>query len=149
MKKFVLAVLALAIFATPAVAEVKVEGDVYGGIYDKYMWRGYNLSSSQPVLQMGTDISFKGFTVSYWSNTMLSSSTNGDFVVNVDGEDINVWNSDETTKTDITFDYTFNVHEILTVSVGDIMYNFNAPGNTHELYLGLAFNTILSPSLTI
>jgi opacity protein-like surface antigen len=132
MKKFILAVLALAVFATPAAAAIEVEGDVYAGVYDKYMWRGFNLSASQPVLQMGTDISAKGFTFSYWTNTQLSGAGH-----------------DEITETDVVLDYSFDVNEMLSVSVGDIYYNFNVPGNTHELYLGLALNTILAPSLTI
>ncbi len=132
MKKLIVAVLALAVFATPAAAAIEVEGDVYAGVYDKYMWRGFNLSASQPVLQMGTDISAKGFTFSYWTNTQLSGAGH-----------------DEITETDVVLDYSFDVNEMLSVSVGDIYYNFNVPGNTHELYLGLALNTVLAPSLTI
>jgi len=137
MKKLVLALVGLAMMATPAAAAIEVEGDVYAGVYDKYMWRGFNLSNSQPVLQMGADVSFEGFTFSYWTNTQLSSG-NAAFL-----------NSDEVTETDIVLDYSFDVNEMLSVSVGDIYYNFNVPGNTHELYLGLALNTILAPSLTV
>ena len=36
MKKLVLAVLALVVFAAPAAAAIEVEGDVYAGVYDKY-----------------------------------------------------------------------------------------------------------------
>ena len=61
MKKLILALVATAMLATPAVAAIEVEGDVYAGVYDKYMWRGFNLSASQPVLQMGTDISTTKF----------------------------------------------------------------------------------------
>lgn len=146
MKKLVLALMALVVFAAPATAAIEVEGDVYAGIYDKYMWRGFNLSNSQPVLQMGTDVSFKGFTVSYWTNTQLSS---GNGFVDIDGDTTNVLNSDEVTETDIVLDYTFDVNDLLSVSVGDIYYNFSVPGNTHEFYLGLALDTILAPSFTI
>ena len=132
MKKLILAMVALAAFATPAAAAIEVEGDVYAGVYDKYMWRGFNLSASQPVLQMGTDISAKGFTFSYWTNTQLSGAGH-----------------DEITETDVILDYSFDVNEMLSMSVGDIYYNFNVPGNTHELYLSAALNTILAPSLTI
>lgn len=132
MKKLVLALVGLAMLATPAVAAIEVEGDAYAGVYDKYMWRGFNLSASQPVLQMGTDVSFKGFTFSYWTNTQLSGAGH-----------------DEITETDIVLDYSFDVNDKISVSVGDIYYNFNVPGNTHELYLGLALNTILAPALTV
>ena len=141
MKKLVLAVLALVVFAAPAAAAIEVEGDVYAGVYDKYMWRGLDLSGKQPVLQMGTDISAKGFTFSYWTNTQLSSGVNNALGLE--------FKHDEVTETDIILDYSFDASELLSVSVGDITYNFNAEGNTHELYLGLALNTILAPSLTI
>jgi opacity protein-like surface antigen len=135
MKKFVLALMALVVFAAPAAAAIEVEGDAYAGIYDKYMWRGFNLSGSKPVLQMGTDISAKGFTFSYWTNTQLSSGGG--------------YKHDEITETDVVLDYSFDVNDLLSVSVGDIYYNFNAEGNTHELYLSAGLNTILAPSLTI
>ncbi|PLX76570.1 MAG: hypothetical protein C0615_06335, partial [Desulfuromonas sp.] len=132
MNKLVLALVGLAMLATPAFAAIEVEGDAYAGVADKYMWRGFNLSASQPVLQMGTDLSAKGFTFSYWTNTQLSGAGN-----------------DEITETDVVLDYTFDVAEILSVSVGDIYYNFNVPGNTHELYLGVAADVISAPALTI
>jgi len=132
MKKFILAVMALAVFAAPAAAAIEVEGDVYAGVYDKYMWRGFNVSNSQPVLQMGTDVSFEGFTFSYWTNTDLSGAAH-----------------DEVTETDIVLDYTFSVGEKVSVSVGDITYQLNSPGSTHELYLGVSVDSILAPSFTI
>jgi len=139
MKKIVavLAVLGcVAAFATSAFA-FETSADVYAGVADKYLWRGINLSGSQPVLQAGMDVSAGGFTASYWTNTQLSSSSDGAFA------------HDETTETDIVIDYTFSPVEILSVSVGDIQYNFNVPGNTHEVYLGLGLDTILAPSFTV
>jgi len=133
MKKFV-AVLAMLgcvmAFATSAFA-LETSADVYAGVFDKYMWRGFNVSNSQPVLQMGADVSVSGFTVSYWTNTDLSGPTH-----------------DEVSETDIVFDYTFNAGELVSVSVGDITYQLNAPGSTHELYLGVGLDTILAPSFT-
>lgn len=144
MKKFTVAamIMALALVAVsaPAQAAVEVEGDVYVGIFDKYMWRGFDLSNSQPVAQGGVDVSAMGFTLSYWSNVQLSNGCS-------DGEDCAL-QSDEVTETDITLDYTHSFGPV-SVSVGDIYYNFNVPGNTHELYLGVAGDVILSPSFTI
>ena len=145
MKKFIVVAFALTLAMTavssPALAAIEVEGDVYAGIYDKYMWRGLNLSASQPVLQGGVDVSAKGFTLSYWSNVQLSDGCSS-------GDSGCALQSDEVTETDITLDYT---HEFgpVSVSVGDIYYNFNVPGNTHELYLGVSADVLLSPSLTI
>ena len=145
MKKFIVCVfaltLALVTVSTPAMAAIEVEGDAYVGVYDKYLWRGFNLSEAQPVLQGGVDLSTHGFTLSYWSNVQLS---NGNDEIN----GIDYLPSNEVTETDIILDYT-KAFDLLSVSVGNIFYNFNgASASTHELYLGLALDTLLAPSFT-
>ena len=130
--------LAAAVMATPALAAIEVSGSAYLGVYDKYLWRGYDLSNSQPVAQGGVNLSTNGFTLSYWSNVQLSNGC-------VDGEDCAL-QSDEVTETDITLDYTHDFGPV-KMSVGDIYYNFNVPGNTHELYLGITGNVLLSPTV--
>ena len=139
MKKFVavLAILGCSVVFTASAFALETSADVYGGVYDKYMWRGFNLSGSKPVFQAGMDVSAGGFTFSYWSNTQLSSSSDGSY------------GADETTETDLVIDYSFDVSEMVSMSVGNIQYNFNVPGNTHELYVSAGLNTILAPSLTI
>ncbi len=145
MKKMVIAGIVLFVLSfavsVPAFAAIEVEGDVYAGFYDKYMWRGLDLSASEPVLQGGVDISAKGFTLSYWSNVQLSDGCSS-------GDDECALDSDEVTETDITLDYTHEFGSI-SVSVGDIYYNFNVPGNTHELYLGVSADVLLSPSVKV
>lgn len=140
MKRFsialTVAVLLMAGMLPAAHAAIEVTGDVYAGVYDKYLWRGFDLSGGQPVLQAGADVSFKGFTASYWTNIQLSAGG---------GEP-----SNEVTETDIVLDYTLEVDDLLSLSVGDIFYNFNgADETTHELYLGGALNTLLAPALTV
>jgi len=131
--------LALVAVSTPALATIEVEGDAYVGVYDKYLWRGFDLSNGQPVAQGGVDISALGFTLSYWSNVQLSNGNTAD---------IDWLDGDEVTETDITLDYTHDFGPV-SVSVGDIYYNFNVPGNTHEVYLGLTADVLLAPSLKI
>lgn len=146
MKKFIVIAFALTLasvaVSAPALAAIEVEGDAYVGVYDKYLWRGLNLSEAQPVLQGGVDLSTHGFTLSYWSNVQLSNGndeTNG----------IDYLPSNEVIETDITLDYTREFDK-LSVSVGDIFYNFNGAGaSTHELYLGLALDTVLAPSFKV
>jgi uncharacterized protein (TIGR02001 family) len=154
MKKWSVLLIAVLVFAAttmvPAAQAVEVEGDVYVGVYDKYLWRGINLSGSQPVLQGGVDLSAKGFTVSYWTNVQLSHSSQGDIDTDGDGiNDTSVLDGDEATETDIILDYSFDVNDLLSVSIGDIYYTFNVPGSTHELYLGASLNTLLAPSFTV
>jgi uncharacterized protein (TIGR02001 family) len=141
MKKLNLTIAALLLAfaaATPALAAIEVSGSAYVGVFDKYLWRGFDLSNSQPVAQGGVNVSAYGFTLSYWSNVQLSNGC-------TEGEDCPLM-SDEVTETDITLDYTHDFGPV-KVSVGDIYYNFNVPGNTHELYLGITGNCLLSPTI--
>lgn len=143
MKKMVhvAIVLALATIAitSPAMAAIEVEGDAYIGYYDKYLWRGFDLSGGTPVVQGGVDFSANGFTLSYWTNIQ----TKDDVVL---GADVEAGNA---TETDITIDYTFNPTELLSVSVGTIWYALDGLDDTKEAYLGLALGTLLEPAVKI
>lgn len=149
MKKMILAgiVLSLAVMAasSPALAAIEVEGDAYIGGYDKYLWRGFNLSGGQPVIQGGVDLSAKGFALSYWTNVQASSD-NFDKTDSTDD-----YTAGEVTETDITFSYSFDLGELVSVSVGNIYYILQFPGlvNTNEIYLSVGLNTLLSPAISI
>ena len=145
MKKVTVAVsmlLALLAFSTSAMAAIEVEGDVYAGIYSQYLWRGFDLSGSLPVAQGGVDVSFKGLTVSYWTNVQLKD----DDLEGFEG-------GGESTENDIVIDYTYDVTDLVSVSVGNIYYMLDGDTDTlpdtNELYLGVSLNTILEPSLTV
>lgn len=114
---------------TPALAEIEVSGDAYVSISSMYLWRGFDLSDGDPVAQGGLDISFKGFTLGFWSNYNLDKT--------------------QLDETDITLDYTFNASELVSVSVGHILYAVDGENTTGELYTGIALDTILSPALTL
>jgi uncharacterized protein (TIGR02001 family) len=131
-------VLAAAV-ATPALAAIEVSGSAYVGVFDKYMWRGIDLSESRPVAQGGINLSAGEFTLSYWTNVQLKNGNTAD---------IDWLDADEVTETDITLDYSHDFGPV-KLSVGDIYYNFNVPGNTHELYLGLTGNCLLSPTAKV
>jgi len=143
MKKMVKAGIVLCVLSfivsVPALAAIEVEGDVYVGYYDKYLWRGFDLSGGTPVVQGGVDLSAKGFSLGYWTNIQ----TKDDVVL---GSEVNGGNA---TETDITLDYTFSPIEMLSVSVGTIWYALDGADDTKEAYLGLSLDTILEPSLKI
>lgn len=135
---FFAGVMIFATMGTAADAAVEVSGDAYVGVYDKYLWRGIDFSAGQPVLQGGADVSFKGFTLGFWSNMQLSNGGSP------------ALDSGEITETDIVLDYTFNPMEYLAVSLGNITYTFNIEDSvTNELYLGLSLDTLLAPTLTV
>lgn len=142
MKKFILAVAAVlsVAAAASAIAEDKVTGDVYVNPASKYVWRGFDLSEHRGVVQGGVDISYKGFTVSYWSNEQM-----------VGGPTLK---SGDVTETDITLNYSFTPIELLTFNVGNIYYNLTTLNgtpipNTNELYLKTTLNTLLSPTVAL
>lgn len=121
--------------ATLAVAEVKVSGDVYVNPASKYVWRGYDLSEGRGVVQGGVDITYKDFTVSYWSNEQMVSGPS--------------LKAGDVTETDITLNYTFKPVDLLTFNVGNIYYNFDGLADTNDLYLKATLNTLLSPTLAV
>ena len=131
MKKFTLIIVALTLLVAstlPAVAAIEVEGDAYINYSSMYLWRGADLSSGDPVMQGGMDITFKGLTLSYWSDYNLDNSV--------------------LDETDITVDYSFDASELVSLSVGHILYSINGSDDSSEVYAGVALNTILEPTLT-
>jgi uncharacterized protein (TIGR02001 family) len=140
MKKWSLLLIAVLMIAgtiVPSAQAVEVEGDAYIGVFDKYLWRGFDLSGGKAVVQGGVDLSAYGFTVSYWSNLQTSRSEGA----GLEGGEI--------TETDIVLDYSFDLNDLVSVSVGNIFYQLDGLEDTNELYLGLALNTILEPSFTV
>ncbi|MEZ4483539.1 MAG: hypothetical protein R2864_02740 [Syntrophotaleaceae bacterium] len=141
MKKWTLALVAVlllgAAFPVNSQAAIEVEGDVYAGIWDKYMWRGFNLSDSRPTIQAGIDLSVGGWTLSTWHNWQLASSDN--------------LRSGELNETDIILTYAFDLGDMVSMSIGDIFYSLDFDGaeDTNELFVTATLNTLLSPNLKI
>lgn len=138
MKKMWVIFCAAAIFGVTcpgtSSAAVEVEGGAYVGFYDKYLWRGFDLSGGVGVIQGGMDLSHKGFTLSYWTNIQAN-------------DDKPTFKSGEATETDITLDYTFSLNDTVSLSVGNIFYNLDGLDDTNEAYVGLTLNTVLEPTL--
>lgn len=134
MKKVCIALVAVLIAAATLVpvasAAIEVSGDAYVSVNSMYLWRGFNLSEDDHfVVQPGSDLSVGGFTLSWWGN--MSENTG------------------ELNEVDLTLDYTFNVNELVSVSVGNILYDVDDLADTNELYAGVALNVPLSPALTV
>jgi hypothetical protein len=147
MKKLhvVIAALALAttVIATPALAAIEVGGCAYVGYFDKYLWRGYDLSGGLPAVQGGVNLTTNGFTLGYWTNFQTKDDdTDLDGELNYTGGDV--------TETDITIDYTFSPIDKLNVSVGNIWYDLeDGLEDTKEAYLGLSAAVPLTPTVKV
>lgn len=147
VKKVVFALLFALLLgsASVAFAEIKVDGDAYVGVFDKYLWRGYDLSGSTPVAQGGIDLSAHNLTLSYWTNVQLKDDHD-------DKDPTVIYGSGEANETDITIDYSLDLGEQLTLNVGNIYYTMDGTmggiEDTNELYLSATLNTLLEPKLT-
>jgi opacity protein-like surface antigen len=144
MKKLgilVLAVIMMAFSVSAASAEVVVSGDVYAGMYNKYLFRGTDLSGNQWVSQFGADLSYKDITLSYWSNLLTHHWPGA-------GKD-NGFDAGDITETDITLNYSFTPIELLTFNVGNIFYSLEGYEDTDELYAKATANTLLSPTFAM
>lgn len=118
-----------------AQAESPVSVSVDIGFVNQYLWRGFVLNDT-PSMQPGITVGYKNFSISSWSN-LSHTGPNGE-----------AW-----TEHDFTLDYTKEFGK-LSASVGYINYVFPniAPGDgrhTNEVYFGAAYDTILSPSITV
>jgi opacity protein-like surface antigen len=143
MKKFGIVIIACMLSLTSMVslakAEIAVSGGVYGGMYSKYVFRGLDLSQNKWVGQFGADLSYKGFTLSYWSNMLTKDISGG-------APDLD---SGEISETDITLNYNYSPIELLTFNVGNTFYSLADLSDTNELYVKTTVNTLLSPTLAI
>lgn len=137
---FIAISLCLVSMVSVAKAEDAVTGDVYLGMYNKYIFRGIDLSDNKWVAQFGADLSYKGFTLGFWSNLMTKAGNILD-TVPVKAGDIS--------ETDVTLNYSFTPIELLTFNVGNVFYSLEGGNDTNELYVKTTVNTLLSPTLAI
>jgi hypothetical protein len=104
------------------------------GIFNKYVWRGYELSKDSAVIQPSATVGYKGFGFNLWGNL----DTNVD-----DGTQENQFN-----ETDMTLSYDRSCGPV-AVGIGYIYYALDGADDTEELYLSLGYDTFLAPTLTI
>lgn len=139
MKKSISATIVL-VLATLVVGSTamafEASADAYVGVYSTYLWRGYDLNEKDDnfVVQPGVDVSVGDFTLSFWGNVSE--------------------NSGEMNEVDVTVDYSKDLGEMVSLSVGNILYNVDdddpdTNNTTNEVYLGMTLNTILEPTLTV
>jgi uncharacterized protein (TIGR02001 family) len=95
----------------------------------KYMWRGYELSGDNLVLQPSITLGYKGFAVNSWSN------------MDTDADNKTSW-----TETDLTLSYDKKVGPV-GLGAGYIYYGLNEADDTKEFYLKASYDTILAPTL--
>jgi len=114
------------ILSFPANA-VETSGSASIGIYNSYMWRGFELHEDVAV-QPSIGITYGGFGANLWSD----------------------YNTDtkEAVETDLTLNYTHSIDKV-GLDIGYIYYGLDGAADTQEIYLAVSYDTLLSPSLTL
>ena len=128
---------ALTVLAAPASGKAEplvVSGDI--GVASQYVWRG-SLQKGQPVVQGDLSVSAGELSASAWfSNSYASPEPQ------FAGKDV--------LEFDFTVDYSGNIGNV-GYSLGSIYYTYlyDAHSNFVEVYAGLSYDAVVSPSLTV
>ena len=142
--------------ATPATAEAApataaaapappvVTGSAAMSVLNRYIFRGYELSSHSVVFQPSLTINYAGFSANIWTNIDDSEHATQSFspVVSSRGT-INRFD-----ETDLTFNYTYNIDK-LALTGGFIYYGTQYAAETGEFYVSGTYDMIAHPTLTI
>jgi uncharacterized protein (TIGR02001 family) len=104
-----------------------VSGSV--GVLNKYVWRGYELSKDDIVVQPSMTLGYKGFSFNTWAN------------IDTGADDSAVWN-----ETDFTVSYDTSVGPV-GLGTGYIYYGLKGVDDTQEIYLKASYDTLLAPTL--
>ncbi len=107
--------------------EIEKSASASIGFFTHYMWRGFQIHEGAAI-QPTMDLTYGNFGVNLWA----------DF--NTDDQ--------EHVETDLTLNYHFDVAKV-GIDVGYIYYALDAIDDTEEIYLSLAYDTLLSPSITL
>jgi hypothetical protein len=124
--------------------EEKVTGSVTLGVFNKYIFRGYELSRHSVVIQPSVTVSYKGFSVTYWGNVdSKAHDTHSYFPTAFDKEGEKWFN-----ETDLTLSYT-KTFDKFSLTGGYIYYNTKYAEETEEFFFGGTLNVISKPTLTV
>jgi uncharacterized protein (TIGR02001 family) len=97
----------------------------------KYMWRGYELSDDNLVIQPSLTLGYKGFAINSWSSLDTDVDKNA------------MW-----TETDLTLSYDTKIGPV-GLGCGYIYYGLSDTDDTQEFYVKASYDTILTPTLIV
>jgi hypothetical protein len=121
----------------------KVSGSATLGFFNKYVFRGYELSRGSMVIQPSLSASYKGFTATFWGNMDTNAHGTQSFFPAASGKEGHKWWD----ETDLTLSYTYSIGK-LALTGGYIYYNLQYAEQTEELFLGAAWDVIGKPVIT-
>jgi hypothetical protein len=124
-----------------AAEEAKVSGFAALGGFNKYVFRGYELSSRSVVLQPSVGIAYRGFSASFWGNIDTDEHPTQTFIPDRPGRK-------SFNETDLILNYSHNIGK-LSLTAGYIYYGTKFAAETEELYGSLSWEMIGKPTLFI
>jgi len=132
--------------APAAPAEDKVTGSISLSGYNRYIFRGYELSTHSAVIEPQLSVSYKGFSATIWGNVDTHQTQTQSFFPDNTTEKAShrSWN-----ETDFTFSYTFNPIDKLSVTGGYIYYGTKYTKETEELFASISYDWYGKPTLTV
>jgi hypothetical protein len=120
-------------------ADPAVTGDVYIGLVSKYLFRGNNLTSDNAFnIQGGIDLTYKAFTLSYW--TTAQNRNTG-------------YSRAKVTENDLILDYAIPYKlpfaDKLAFNVGTQYFAVDTLDDTNEFYFKASYETLLAPTVAV
>jgi hypothetical protein len=122
-------------------AAAGVTGTATLGVYNKYIFRGYELSRKSVVFQPALSASYGGFSMSWWGNIDSREHATQNFVPDRDKQR-------SFNETDLTLSYTYTKDK-LSLTGGWIYYGTKYADETQEVFGTIAYDVIGKPTLTI
>lgn len=142
LKVLVLAMfLVLGFSTTGAYAEDKITGSASVGVFNRYVFRGYELSSKSIVIQPALSASYKGFSAGFWGNIDTDEHGTQSFIPDRDGQK-------SFNEVDLTLSYTYTIDKF-SMTGGYIYYGTKYTNETEEIFVTLAYDMLLKPTLSI
>jgi len=146
MKKILLgATMTLFMFiglcVTAIAEEAKVTGSGSLGLYNQYIFRGYEIGKSGLLIQPSLSASYNGFSAGFWGNMDADQRNSTSAVFSEEGKrGLN--------ETDLTLSYTYPMDKV-SVTGGYTYYSLKYAGDTEELWLTMALNVLTKPTLSV
>lgn len=121
--------------------EPAVSGSASVGVFNRYVFRGYELSTNSFVIQPSVSVSYKFFSASFWGNIDSDEHATQSLVPDREGHK-------SFNETDLTLSYTYAIDK-LSLTGGYIYYGTKYTAETEEVFLTASYDTLLKPTLTV
>lgn len=147
-KAFLVLLLTASLMTSAAAEEVAqaqkdnfVTGSASAGVFNRYAFRGYELSDNSAAIQPSISVNYKGFGASMWGNIDTEEHPTQSFIPDRMGEK-------SFNEIDLTLSYTYNLDK-LSLSGGYIYYGTKYANETEELFISVSYDTFLKPTIAV